>query len=618
MHFKRFPLMTALAIAVTAHATLYEAEDQDGIEASSVVESAEHSGGKYVSLSNSTMTFSVEVEETGMYDISTSVRIKQYDWTTSEIVVNGVSVGSMLTTPRNNDSDYVVSVSAKLRVGTVNTVTVGNGAIGVDYLSVERHPKAVFSLDAAPVTPGATEGAYKLKGFLTEKFEKATVSGMMIGDNAFNYHYGATLEDSYLIEECAPADSCSLADSLTTWKGQEDIREFKKRSGYYPALGGFDMLFATGGHSGEGWFSGYTDNNVRMARELWNYGGIPAFTWHWKVGEDTVFYTKNQGFKNSGCTEGVVASSAENTCFNYTKAFTDSTCAELNAESDEYKLIVADIDKISKRFLDLQDSGVAIIWRPLHEAAGGWFWWGTAGADCYKALYRLVFDRMVNVNGVRNAIWVWNIERDPSIGYDYNALNPAWYPGDDVVDIVGVDIYNNSGDHSSNAKYFNKIVSEVGANKLLALTENGPIPDVDSTFEDESVWSFWMPWYQTWSSGFLNQTSDAVWQKNLADDRIVKLETMPGWKAYEVAIPSAGKSRPSQAKISLSGNDLQISLSERSEVSLYTVQGKRVQNLGTLPLGNHALDLSPYPRGVYIVRIHGKTGISHSKVIAGK
>lgn len=615
MHFKRYFLTTVLSLAVSSHATLYEAEAQAGVEASAIVESAEHSGGKYVSLSNSTMTFSVEVEETGMYDIATSVRIKQYDWTTSKIVVNGVEVGSMLTTPRNNDSDYVVTTLAKLRTGE-NEITVGNGAIGVDYVSVERHPSTVWSLDAVPVTPGATESAYKLKGFLTEKFGKATVSGMMIGDNAFNYHYGATLDDSYLIETCVPSDSCEKADSLTTWKGQEDIREFKSRSGYYPALGGFDMLFATGGHSGEGWFSGYTDNNVRMARELWSYGGIPAFTWHWKVGEDTVFYTKDNGFKNSGCTEGVVASSAENTCFNYTKAFSDSLCREIDVSSEEYKLIVADVDKISHRFLDLQDSGVAILWRPLHEAAGGWFWWGVGGAECYKQLYKLVFNRMLE-NGVKNAIWIWNIERDPTLGYDVSALNPEWYPGDEYVDIIGVDIYNNSGDHQSNAKYFSKIVSELGANKILALTENGPIPDVDSTFEDESVWSFWMPWYNTWGSGFLNQTADAVWKKNLADERIIKLETMPGWKDYEVALPHAGMKLPMRATISLSGKDLQISLSERADVSLYTVQGKRVQNLGTLSVGNHAFDLSPYPRGVYIVRVRGTLGISHQKVIVG-
>lgn len=609
----KFQFLLALA-AVSAFAApiVYEAEDQTGVENTSIVESAQHSGGKYVALSNSPMTFSVSVEETSIYDISTSVRIKRYDWTTSKIVVNGEEVVSMLTTPRNNDSDYVVSGYAKLLAGK-NEITVGNEAIGVDYISVGIHPAPVFNLEAAPVTPGATESAYKIKRFLTENFGKATVSGMMIGENAFNYHYGASLKDSYLIETCVPSDSCGLDDSLTTWKGQEDIREFKKRTGYFPALSGFDLLFATGGHSDEGWFSGYTDNSIRMARQVWNLGGIPAFTWHWKVGTDTVFYAQNKGFNNDGCTEGVVATEKNNTCFNYTKAFSGDKCASINPKSDEYKLIIADVDKISERFLNLQDSGVAVLWRPLHEAAGGWFWWGVGGSDCYKKLYQLVFDRMYE-KGVRNAIWIWNIERDPAIGYDATALNADWYPGDEYVDIIGVDIYNNSGDNKSNMVYFNKIIDEMGTKKILALTENGPIPDVDSMFQDKSVWSFWMPWYQTWDSGFLNQTADDVWQKNLADDRIIKLESMPGWKDYEAGISSPEKRGKSLVEMSVVGNSLQLSLPTRSGVSLYSLQGKCVRKWGeNLSVGTHTFDLQSLPRGVYIVRIQGTAGVQNQK-----
>ncbi len=610
MKFQFLPVLAA--VSAFAAPIVYEAEEQTGVENSAIVESADHSGGKYVSLSNSPMTFSVSVEETAVYDISTSVRIKQYYWTTSRIVVNGEEVVSMLTTPRNNDSDYVVSGYAKLLAGK-NEITVGNEAIGVDYISVGIHPAPVFNLEAAPVTPGATESAYKLKRFLTENFGKATVSGMMIGDNAFNYHYGATLEDSYLIETCVPSDSCGLADSLTTWKGQEDIREFKKRTGYFPALGGFDLLFATGGHSDEGWFSGYTDNSIRMARQVWNFGGIPAFTWHWKVGTDTIFYAQSKGFNNEGCTEGVVATAGNNTCFNYTRAFSGDKCADINPESDEYKLIIADVDKISDRFLNLQDSGVAVLWRPLHEAAGGWFWWGVGGSDCYKKLYQLVFDRMYE-KGVRNAIWIWNIERDPAIGYDVTALNADWYPGDEYVDIIGVDIYNNSGDNKSNMGYFNKIIEEMGTKKILALTENGPIPDVDSMFQDNSVWSFWMPWYQTWGGGFLNQTTDDVWQKNLADDRIIKLESMPGWKDYEAGISSPEKRGKSLVEINVVGNSLQLSLPTRSGVSLYSLQGKCVRKWGeNLSAGTHAFDLQALPRGVYIVRVQGTAGVQNQK-----
>lgn len=103
------------ATSATAAPTVYEAEVQAGVNAASVKEDAEYSGGKYVSVSMP-MDFKVTVEETAVYDITTRVLIKQYDWTTSKIQVNGTDVGSMLTTPRNCDSSFVVTASAKMRV----------------------------------------------------------------------------------------------------------------------------------------------------------------------------------------------------------------------------------------------------------------------------------------------------------------------------------------------------------------------------------------------------------------------------------------------------------------------------------------------------------------------
>ena len=248
-------------VSAFAAPTMYEAEDLPG---ASVAEGAEFSGGKYAKTADpSGITFTVKVEETAVYDITTKVLIKQYDWTTSKIAVNGVDVGSMLTTPRNCDSSYVVSASAKMKVGE-NKITVGNQALGVDYITVERHPDPTFNIGTAPVTPNASESAKKLYSFLRENFGKKTVSGMMISDQNFNYNYG----DMKLLGpgECTPADSCKFSDEEVSWKGQTDIAEFYKRSGHYPAIGGFDMLFAAGGHHEEGWFKGYTENNLPRRR----------------------------------------------------------------------------------------------------------------------------------------------------------------------------------------------------------------------------------------------------------------------------------------------------------------------------------------------------------------
>ena len=607
-------VLSAAALAFAAP-TKYEAEEQAGVTAADITTDDE--GAKYVTPADAAgMTFNVKVEETAVYDITARVRIKIYAWITSKIVVNGVDVGSMLTTPRNVDSSYVVSASAKMKAGE-NQITVGNQSIGVDYITVERHPDPEYKISANPVTPNASESARKLYGFLRDNFGKKTISGMMISDQNFNYNYG----DMKIIPPggCTPADSCKYTDEQVSWKGQTDIAEFYKRSGHYPAIGGFDMLFAAGGHHEEGWFRGYTENNLLMTEDLWEMGGIPTYTWHWKVGEDTVFYTKDtypmNGFNASGCTEGVKGTSESNTCFNYTKAFKGDKCQDIDETSQEYKDIVADVDIVSGYFKQLQDKGIAVVWRPLHEASGGWFWWGTASAECYVQLYRLVFKRMVETNKLNNLIWVWNINTDPALGYDYSALNAAWYPGDEYVDIVAVDIYDPLNDHNSAANYYNKIVSDVGTSKMIALSENGAIPDIDSIAEDKAYWSYWMTWSQTWSGNFLEKTTTEMWKKNLDDERIIALDNMPGWDKVS-AIGSEGTTRAfkqisNKLNITLQGNNLSITIPQagHTSIALFDMLGHKVASLakGNLPAGTLQFSLDGIASGNYIVRAKNGT-----------
>ena len=49
-----------------------------------------------------------------------------------------------------------------------------------------------------------------------------------------------------------------------------------------------------------------------------------------------------------------------------------------------------------------------------------------------KTLWRLMFDRLVNYHGLNNLIWVWTTSASDDAA--------TWYPGDDYVDILGMDI----------------------------------------------------------------------------------------------------------------------------------------------------------------------------------
>jgi hypothetical protein len=280
---------------------------------------------------------------------------------------------------------------------------------------------------------------------------------------------------------------------------------------------------ATGANKDEGWFQQYTEKAIDIAKTTWKKGGIPAFTWHWRPGDEVEFYVKGA---HDTYTE-----------FDFSEAFIKGSTT-WDTTSAAYKAIVGDIDHVSQIFLDLQKEGVAAIFRPLHESGGNWFWWSINTGKQFIALYQLLYERMVFKNGVNNLIWDFNPQ---------DASKLSWTPGETYYDVLSVDIYNKANDHQSNSAAFIDFANKGGTNKIIALSENGPIPDVDNMYAENAPWSWWMPWYESWSAGFVSQTAESVWKKNLADERIITLDEMPGWDNYNEAA-SATKACPTSTE----------------------------------------------------------------------
>ena len=348
---------------------------------------------------------------------------------------------------------------------------------------------ASAAVSATPVTEGATEGAQKLYNFLAMNYGVKTVSGVMTGDV-----------------------------SSATVKELPDVISFQEHTGKLPALVGFDFLFATGVKASDNWYKSYTQMALDAAKDLWSQGGIPAFTWHWKDPSDQIdaFYTKSGNDK-------------EYTEFDFTKGFADPACTAnctWNKESETYKQLVSDIDEIADMFLGLQEAGVAAIFRPLHEASGKWFWWGTKGGAAFQALYNLVYDEMVGVKGVKNLVWVWNPE--------YTS-DKDWNPGATKYDVISLDIYEAWDYTTKYTKAYTELTTNYGTDKILAVSENGSIPDMSAMKAGNTVWSWWMPWYQTWDGKFLDQTVEAVWKANMESPCTIDLESMPGWDKYTIS-----------------------------------------------------------------------------------
>ena len=183
-----------------------------------------------------------------------------------------------------------------------------------------------------------------------------------------------------------------------------------------------------------------------------------------------------------------------------------------------------------------------MIWRPLHEAAGNynlygpngaWFWWGRGGAEPCKQLWRLLYDQLVNVYGLDNLIWVWTV--DVTKGAEDQYLD--WYPGDEYVDILGVDIYETNTD--AKTRQYQAMVDMTKGKKLVTVSECGNIPDPAKNMEAGNRWSWFMVWCNSDSNGnivltpsdnnFKLNTSE-YWKTVMSSPYVITREDMPNLK----------------------------------------------------------------------------------------
>jgi len=66
------------------------------------------------------------------------------------------------------------------------------------------------------------------------------------------------------------------------------------------------------------------------------------------------------------------------------------------------------VDSAAEILRELDKAGVAVLWTPLPESNGANFWWaGRKGVHGSAELYRQLFDRLVNHDGLHNLVWVW-------------------------------------------------------------------------------------------------------------------------------------------------------------------------------------------------------------------
>lgn len=400
---------------------------------------------------------------------------------------------SVYTTAPLAVADDAITLAAASGTTVPLTVTVANKNIHLTFGTLERNTTYTLTIPA-----GALRNIYD-----------ETLVNQTPGKVAFTTLYNTpdqvtVTPDPTLTDAAATAQAqalyCYIKDELflggkiavgtmahytTQMTEAEWVYE---KTGKYPALHCFDLMNLTG----KDYLEDYADL-LPNAQAWHDAGGIVAAMWHWrdpsKASND--FYTENCTFDLSK----IVASSNGDGTYVY------------DTESEEYKAVMTDIAAAKAQLRKLTDAGIPVLWRPLHEARGTWFWWGNAGPDACKALWMLLRQEMGDLH---NLIWVWTVQVDANFG-----AAKEWYPGDANVDIVGVDIYEEA--HTGFAAQFRFAAEVSGLKKVIALSECGAMPDVEQMAAEGASWAWCMPWYGDHTQS-LQYNGIKYWQRMLTGD----------------------------------------------------------------------------------------------------
>ena len=459
------------------YSAFYEAEKamlSGGLKASF---EAGASGGQVVgdfSGASDKLSFRVSVPSDGVYSLN--IRSKGLGGDkVNDIQVDGEGIGNFTSTGNQYTTSVVRSVLMTAGEHTI-TFTRSWGWIMVDSLEVktdEMLSNSIYDVSDQLIDAKANANTRAVFSYLCETYGKYMLTGQV----------------------------CDYGFDGPEFKAIHDV------TGKYPAICGLDFMnYATAltarGARGEA---------VDTALKIHKAGGLVEFCWHWSA---PAKYVKdgNDAHGNPCWWQGFSTSNV-----------TIDIGAIMNGRDPEGKrLIDADIAAVAKQMHILEDAGATILWRPLHEASGGWFWWGAKGPDAYKKFWYYLYDQFTNVHNCHNLIWVWN------------GQSPDWYPGDNYVDIVGEDVYAGERNYAPQNAKFTEIAEYTGGKKIIAMTENGTIPDIDRMRAANTMWA----WIGTWCGDFCvrngvyneQYTDREMLKKTYNSEYVITLDELPWYK----------------------------------------------------------------------------------------
>ena len=196
-------------------------------------------------------------------------------------------------------------------------------------------------------------------------------------------------------------------------------------TGKYPGMAGFD--FSTKAKNQQSGDNTPGDSNWRSyAVEHYNNKGTLRFMWH----------ASNPWTGGNAWTEIPAGSSLKDI---------------ITPGNSAYDTWISWLDTIAGLLQYYESNNITVIWGPLHESNGSWFWWGTgtgsSDAD-FVLVWQHMFNYFTNTKGLHNLIWAYCPDNGASVTTSVNK-----YPGNSYVDVIAPDRYTSGTNSPSTAHY---------------------------------------------------------------------------------------------------------------------------------------------------------------------
>ena len=248
-------------------------------------------------------------------------------------------------------------------------------------------------------------------------------------------------------------------DAFNSFYQNSGSSDIKKTTGNDPSILGSDFMFITDkDNPNNNWYVQQENKIIQDTKDAYAKGMINTFCWHLREPyNEKSFY------------------SADMTSEQRTDAF--KSLLPGGKFNDWYKKKLEKVASVVSNLKDTNGKQIPIIFRPFHEFDGNWFWWGAnyCTAEEYISVYRFTVNYLRDTKNVHNILFAFS----PDNSYTTPSSYLSRYPGDDYVDILGMDNYGDfdnkgtSGASLANSKL--KLISDlaISKNKIAALTETG-------------------------------------------------------------------------------------------------------------------------------------------------